>query len=570
MILVIIVLKFNDIKYKRLDFEQIKKELNKLIKKLETENNYDEYLKCFKEIIHIQNHIEEMHDYSDIKNMRDSQDEYFNNEMDYWNEYKPKFDLLFKPFYEHCLKSSYKSQLSEVVPENFFNTINYEIKISSNKILELQKTENDLQFKYRKIMREKVLFDGKERNLSNISGYFSHQDRDIRKKAHDCANDFYYKHQAELDDIMYKLIDVRNTIAKKVGFDNYSTYSLYKLRRFGYDYKDISKFRNGVIKHIVPLCNKLNEWKKKELGIEKIEYYDTIYFKDMPELLFSGKQLLTAFGETLKEINYDAYNLYNKMLENDYIDLETRDNKVNFFITNYLSESSLPVITGNFKGAYTDFQTLSHEFGHAFQKYNASLEDRNHVVSSLLKYPTFEIAEMFSHAMELLCMKKADKLFSSKDYNKYCFMKIYNFVTMMPYMCLVDEFQEVIYSGKKIEKEAIRKVWIELSFKYGFDKNNEGHKNLESGGYFYRQSHIILNPFYYIDYALSYLGAFAIFEECKNSLDTFNKMSREASYYPFKELINKYKIENPFDEKSMCIISKILEDELLKYKAKNN
>ena len=288
----------------------------------------------------------------------------------------------------------------------------------------------------------------------------------------------------------------------------------------------------------------------------------------MPKLLFTGKKLLTEFGETLNKISKELYDFYIEMLENDYIDLEHRDNKVGFAITNYLSESSLPVITGNFKGDYLELKILSHEFGHAFQKYNASLEDKKYIVSPLLKYPTFEIAEMFSYAMEIICMRHADNLFDTKDYNKYCFMKFYNLVSMMPYMCLVDEFQEVIYTNKKLEKADIRKIWLELSSKYGFDKNNEGHKNLESGGYFYRQSHIILNPFYYIDYALSHFGAFAISDGCKNNLDMFKTVGKEASYYPFKELVKKYNMSDPFNEMSVKKVSKMLESELLKYKLK--
>ena len=139
----------------------------------------------------------------------------------------------------------------------------------------------------------------------------------------------------------------------------------------------------------------------------------------MPKLLFTGKKLLTEFGETLNKISKELYDFYIEMLENDYIDID-----------------------------YLELKILSHEFGHAFQKYNASLEDKKYIVSPLLKYPTFEIAEMFSYAMEIICMRHADNLFDTKDYNKYCFMKFYNLVSMMPYMCLVDEFQEVIYTNK--------------------------------------------------------------------------------------------------------------------------
>jgi len=560
------MIKFNEIKYTRPNYKVIKEKVNLLTKQLEGTQEYDNYLAIFKEIIQIQNYIEEMYDYSDIRNMRDSSDIYFSDEISFWNEYKPKFDLLFNPFYKLCINSKFRKQLEDVVPENFFNTIAFQIKITSEEIVELQKIENNLKTEYRKIIREKVLFNGNEESISYVSGYFSNKDRTIRKQAHDAVNDFYYQRQQKLDDILFELVEVRNKIANKLGFDNYSIYSLYKLRRFGYDYSNISNFRNNVIKYIVPLCSDLDEWKIQELDLEDIQYYDTIYFKEMPKLLYNGNDLLIMVKGSLGKISKILEDIYSRMLENGYIDLETRDNKVNFAITNYLTESAMPVITGNFKNSYLDLQTLCHEFGHAYQKYNASIKDKDYIVSSILKYPTFDIAEMFSYAMELICIDYVDNLFNEEDYRKYCFMKIYNLVSMLPYICLVDEFQERLYSNKNLGKDDIRHIWIELSKKYGLEKSNCGHINLESGGYFYRQNHIMLEPFYYIDYALSYFGAFAISDACRDNLDMFEKIGAVASYYPFKKLIDEYNMPNPFEEDSVKRVSEMLEKKLLKYK----
>lgn len=560
------MIKFDQIKYVRPNYDVIREDLNSLITRLKTAQNYEKYLSIFNEIIKIQNHIEEMYDYADIKNMRYSDDEFFEKEIIFWNEFKPKFDLLLKPFYILCIDSKYKEQLKKVVPENFFNTIEFQMKLTSNKITNLQKIENQLKTEYRKIIREKVSFKGEEKNLSYVSSFFINKDRTLRKISHDTINDFYYNKQSDLDEILFNLVNVRNDIAHELGFENYSIYSLYKLRRFGYDYCDISNFRNGIIKYIVPLWKKINEWKKQELNIEDIEYFDTIYFKEMPVILFVGRDLLIKFGEIVKKIDSNLYNFYIDILEQGYIDLETRDNKVNFAITNYLTETAMPVITGNFKNSYLDLQTLSHELGHAYQKYNAGIKDKKYIVSSLLKYPTFDIAEMFSYGMELICMNYADNLFSKEDYKKYCFMKIYNLVSNLPYICLVDEFQEKIYSNPNLKKEDLRNTWLELSEKYKFNENNHGHINLETGGYFYRQSHIMLEPFYYIDYALSYFGAFAIFDSCVNNIKMFEDIGSVASYYSFENLVEKYKLPNPFDDGNIKRLSEILETKLLKYK----
>lgn len=504
-----------------------------------------------------------MYEYADICNMRNLIDEYWKKEIDYWNEYKPKFDLLFSPFYKICLTTKYKDELSELVPENFFNSILAMDMIMSNDSLELEVEEKNLIKEYRKIVREKLSWNNKLENIPYIAGFFTNEDRNIRKQAHDTINDYYYLKQNELDEIFLDLVKVRNKIARCNNFSNYVDYSLYKRRRFGYDYNDIKNFRDNVKKYIVPLCNKLRKWQQEELGLEKLEYYDSIYFKEMPELLVNDKELLTKFNDTLS-FNKKMQSFYNDMLENGYIDLENRDYKVNFNITNYLTDTKLPVITGNLKKNYDALITLCHEFGHAYQKYNSSIKDEDYIVSSLLKYPTFDIAEMFSYGMELILMKYVKNLFNDQDYNKYCFMEIYHLVKGLPEICLVDEFQEKVYSKKDLAKEDIRTIWIKLSEDYNIYKT--GHKHLAEGGNVYRVSHIFNDPFYYIDYAISYFGALALYEGCKENMDMFEEAGAVASYYPLNKILNDYGMLNPFNGNNVQELSGILERELVKYK----
>ncbi len=556
------MINFNDIKYERIDYDKTSIIIVDLIEKLTSCNDFDEYIEIVRTINNMQNHIEEMYDYADIKNMRNVDDEYFKNEIEYWNSIKIKFDSLFLPFYNELNNSKFKEELLKYLPSNFFKIIEYQSRITSDEIADLVKQENELKMNYRNLNKTKIEFDGEEKTIGSISGLFSNKDRNIRKKAHDTINDFYYSKQKEYDNILYNLITIRNKIAKQLGFNNYVEYSLYKLKRFDYDYKDINMFRNNIIKHIIPICSMMNEYKKKELKLDELKYYDTVFFSKTPEINVYGTSLLSKLKYSFSGVDDELSNLFNNMVDNDYIDLETRDNKVNFSITNYLTESCIPVITGNYKNNYLDVQTTTHEMGHSFQKYCASIKDKDYIVSPLLKYPTMEVAEIFSYSMELIMMKYVSNLFNEDDYKKYCFIKIYNLLSNLPYICLVDEFQESIYSNQNLKIEDIRKTWLKLVKKYHLEGSNSGHINLDAGGYFYRQSHIYLDPFYYIDYALSYFGAFSIWSKSKNSLDIFKQVGSIASYYSFKELIDKYNLPNPFDEKVVEEVSNTLKNEL--------
>ena len=460
------------------------------------------------------------------------------------------------------LISRYKDELRKVFPSNFFRIIEYQARITSDEIVELVKRENELKTKYKLLNKTLLSFDGEEKTIAAMNGLFSHGDRAVRKKAHDVVNDFYFSKRDEYDSVLFELVNIRNKIARKLGFNNYVEYSLYKLKRFGYDYKDIAKFRSNIVKYIVPLCNLVDEWKKEELGIDELTYYDTVFFSDMPEIKVVGEDLLNCIRDSFKKVDAELYNLFNNMLDNGYIDVIQRNNKVNYAITNYLTETCMPCVTANYKNNHLDIRTTSHEMGHSFQKYNASIKDKEYIVSPLLKYPTFEVAEMFSYGMELIMLSYIDNMFDAEDYEKYCFIRIYDLLRNLPYILLVDEFQERLYSTIDLNLEDIRYIWKELVTKYNLERENSGHINLDNGGYFYRQSHIYLDPFYFIDYALSYIGAFSFWDKCSDNLKLFKEIGSVASYYSFRELIDKYNMPSPFEEEIIKELSMKLRKEL--------
>lgn len=551
------MINFNDYKYERPDFEDTKSKINSLIELFKSTTDKSECLKYFKKIIDIQNTIEELSDYADIRNMRDGSDEFYSAEMDYWNEIKPQYDLLFKPFYLAILSHPCLSSLREVAPENFFNTIEYQLKITNEDTSDLLKRESELKSEYRSIIRERFNYNGEEINLAGFAKYFNSNDAKVRENAHNAYNDFFYSHQLELDNIISELVSVRNKIANICGFINYSEYSIYKLRRFGYNYEDIKKFRDGVIEYFLPINERIREIQKKNLGVDELHYYDTIFFKDSIELKYHGEELVKEFIKVFYSIDEELGKFFESALNNNYIDLLARKDKVGFAITNYLSKMGLPTVTANYKDTIYDVNVTLHETGHAYQKLNAANKDKNYIVSALLKYPTFDVCEMFPYAMQLIGLDYVDSLFDTDNYQKYVFSFYKDMLTSFPYMALVDEFQESIYKDN-LSGEDIRKKWLELSHKYGQDINNSGHINLDSGSYFYRQSHIFTDPFYYIDYAISYFGAIAIYSKCQDNLEVFNEAASVASYYPLKTIMDKYSIPNPFDLGQVKSMSEML------------
>jgi len=559
--------KFSDIPYQRLDYLKVKSLLDDYKNELEQCKDKKSFLEVFRKINDLSIEIENNYDYVDIQNGRYLTDEFYQKEIDYWNQYKGKFDLLFTPIYKICFGLSYQKELYDVIPENFFLTLKGLITSNNEDVLAEKKEELNLQQQYRKLMNQTVFFQNEKCSLNSLKKYFSDSNRQIRKEASEVYNNFFLEHQEEFDDIYFRLVQIRNKMAKKLSINSYASYSLILLRRFGYDYSHIRIFRENIRKYILPIYDSLLNIQKQNLEVENLMFYDNVFFKDGDvKPLYDGKYLLEKMKEVFGNISEDLLKLYNELLENGYIDVLSRDNKASYSITHYLVREKLPVISANFKNTSDDIRTISHEMGHGFQKYIAGQNEEGMIVPPILKYPTFEVAEMFSYAMEFISLDYIQDLFSKDDYEKYYLISLKEMIFMLPYIALVDHFQEEVYLHPEYTKEDYHQLWINLSKTYHQDVWNEGHPNLEHGNYFFRQNHIFLNPCYYIDYAISYFGAISLWEsfitDKNKGLEMFSNMAKDASNIPLYSLIKKYHLEDPFQEESMKKLSLFLERKL--------
>ena len=71
------MINFNDIKYKRPDYSYTKKRVSSLIEELKTSSSSSLFIEIVRKINKIQNYLEEMFEYADICNMRDTSNEFY-------------------------------------------------------------------------------------------------------------------------------------------------------------------------------------------------------------------------------------------------------------------------------------------------------------------------------------------------------------------------------------------------------------------------------------------------------------------------------------------------------------
>ena len=160
----------------------------------------------------------------------------------------------------------------------------------------------------------------------------------------------------------------------------------------------------------------------------------------------------------------------------------------------------------NFNGTSGDVDVLTHEAGHAFQAWVAAGQG----MCQELANPGLESCEIHSMSMEFLT-SPWHHLFFGKDTAKYALAHAQEALTFLPYGCMVDEFQHIVYSQPHLTPDERNGIWLELERKYRPWNDFDGLPFYGRGAGWQRQLHVYQYPFYYIDYCLAQIVSLQFF-----------------------------------------------------------
>jgi len=105
-------------------------------------------------------------------------------------------------------------------------------------------------------------------NLSQMAPFAQSKDRQTRKEASLAVSAFFEEHEATLDRIYDELVQLRTTIAKKLGYENFIQLGYDRMGRTDYGAAEVKTYRDQIYQDIVPLVTQLTARKAKRLGID--------------------------------------------------------------------------------------------------------------------------------------------------------------------------------------------------------------------------------------------------------------------------------------------------------------
>ncbi len=545
--------KFYELEYVRPDLEVLKKNFENVIEKLDAAGTSEEAKEAILESEKLVSNLATQSTIAYIRNTMNTNDEFYDKEMEFYNNEIPKLIPVQKKYREALLNSKFRKSLEKDIGKQFFRLAEVEQKTQSEEIMDNLINEATLSTEYQKLAAScKTDFMGETCNFYGLLKYMEHTDREVRKQAYIEWAKLYENIAPELDKLYDKLIAERVCMAKKLGFDNYTSLAYLNMHRLDYTAENVENFRKQVLEIIVPFCTKLREQQAKRINVDRIKYYDEMFMYPEGNPNPSGKKenMLYSAKEMYSELSNETGEFFDFMYEHDLFDLETRPGKhLGGYCTN-LADYRAPFIFSNFNGTSADVDVLTHEAGHAFEYYLAS---RNIKIDELC-FSTSEINEIHSMTMEYFAYPWMDKFFGDKA-EDYKYFHLSNSVLVIPYLVCVDEFQHRVFEKPDMTAMERRNVWRELEKKYMPWRDYDGVEFLEMGGFWMQKQHIFLYPFYYIDYALAQMGACEFYGRSKENKEAawndYLNLCRKGGSLGYFDLLKTSNLSNPFEEGSV-------------------
>ena len=544
-------MKFSEMPYERPDLAAVKQQFADLLAELQAAPDYAAAREVFLREQTLSKHIDTLANLASVRNTIDTRDKFYDEEMNFWNEALPQLQECENAWSKAMLASPFRKDFAAEYGDLMFVNAEIADKAFSPEILPEMAEENKLTTEYGKLIASaQIPFEGGVYTLSQLSPFKNDPDDARRLAAWQAEGKWYKEHQAEFDGIYDKLVHLRDTMGKKLGYEGYTTLGYYRMGRNCYTKADVEKFRAAVVKYLVPLADSIYREQAKRLGKQyPMNFADNaLMFRSGNPTPCGDADAIVAQGKKFyDELSPETSEFFNKMLDDQLMDLLSTPGKAGGGDCTGLGDYAVPFFFANFNGTQHDVEVVTHEAGHAFAAYM----NRNRIPYATV-WPSMEGCEVHSMSMEFFAWPWAEGFFG-KDARKFRYSHLAGALTFIPYGTMVDHFQHIVYEKPDMTPKERHGVWKELLGVYmpWMQLGDEIPFYGEGEGW-QRQMHIYQSPFYYIDYCLAQtvsLQFWAMLQKDRaEAWSHYMAYTLQGGSRVFTELLKNAGLTSPFEE----------------------
>jgi oligoendopeptidase F len=361
-----------------------------------------------------------------------------------------------------------------------------------------------------------VTWDGEERPLPQLQPFLKSPDRAIRERAFRAATQPYMEERGALAGLFDRMFELRQRAARNAGFANFRDYIFPAKFRFDYTPADCERFHEAVERTAAPAVARIMEHRRQRLGLDALRPWDLAVdpYRAAPLRPFETvDQFVGAARRVFDQVDPVLGDQFQTMIDERLLDLDSRKGKAPGGYCETLHFRGRPFIFMNAVGLVDDVMTLLHEAGHAF---HAFASHRQPLIWQ--RHPGSEAAELASMSMELLAsphLAKPIGYFTPDDHRRAWLEHLEDVLLSLVHIASVDAFQTWIYTSPDGADAVARdEAWLRIRsrFEHGVDWSGLERERVAR---WYRQLHIFMYPFYYIEYGIAQIGALQIW---RNSL----------------------------------------------------
>lgn len=557
-------MKFNEYTYERPEYDLYKKDFMHLVDQLKQAESSEDVTSAIDEISALTASLDSMATLASIRYSINTKDDFYEQEDTYWNEYGPLYQELSTVYYQAIMDSPFLDDVKKEYPRTFIQNMQFELDSFDSSVIELMQKENQLSSDYQKLIASaEIDFDGKKLTLSQFGPYLQSTDRSMRKEASDAQLSFFEKNEEKLDTLYDELVQVRDQIAKKLGYKDFVELGYVRMKRFDYDRSMVEVYRKQVLDYVVPVTKKLSKRQADRIGIEKMKHYDVaLQFLDGNPTPQGDPDYIIENGRKMyHELSEETADFIDFLFDKELVDLLSKEGKASGGYCTYIPDYQSPFIFANFNGTSGDIDVLTHEAGHAFQVYQSRWIKQPEIV-----FPTFETCEIHSMSMEFFTYPWME-LFFKEQTEKYKFNHLSGAIRFLPYGVLVDHFQHEVYENPQWSPAERKASWRRLEKQYLPERDYSESDFLDKGTYWFRQGHIFASPFYYIDYTLAQVCALqfwkrTIVDQDDTAWADYMTICEAGGTKSFLETVEAANLRSPFEEGSLERVVQTIDEAL--------
>ncbi len=431
-------------------------------------------------------------------------------------------------------------------------------------IAEHVRAESDANNRYDELSASATVeFQGEQRTLSALAGFYGDADRQVRLQARQAQDRLLGSVQGELDGLFDELVGIRHRMATTLGEQDYVGLGYRRLGRTDYGAAEVASFRQAVEERLVPLCTAVRARHAEALGVSDYGFHDTPVRDKLgvPRPLGDEAWMRKQARALFARMGRDFSQFYALMEEAQLLDLDLREGKVGGGYCESLQQWGLPFIFANFNGTQDDVNVFTHECGHAFQCWTTmqtgALRD--------LVWPTYEACEIHSMGLEMLTYPDMD-LFFGDDAARFVQGHVEGALLFLPYGVAVDAFQHQVYRSPDWSPDRRALAWQALERRLLPEWSYQDMPMFESGRFWQRQGHIYGNPFYYIDYCLAQTCAFQLWKMGRRdrveTMRRYRRLCELGGRLSFRALLRDVGLADPFHPDTLAAVADDLAEQL--------